>query len=322
MTTQDPLPERIQTSEIDWDAAMRNRFLKKPGEHLIEIGITGSGKTQGLYHILNGIIDFSKDETILWISCGKSAEELKLLQFMPCNFLFPKKRSIEVKINQPVKDYTSYAFLSIPDIFRHIDKGKINILCLEPYFPDPDDYALVITEFFKTLIVMAKYGEVVTPLAIFIDEFQMVAPARGQALNEQHAMGGRWMQKNLDQLRSIGVRIVAAAQAWKKVLGGVRMSFGYIMIRQGAEFPPNELRRLSAANERWQALQKEEMVFAFRNRYYSDPIAIPPYGDGRDIGTIMYIDGTKRQRVLDVPIDDMLDGYQNKKKKSLPDEED
>jgi hypothetical protein len=315
-----PIASRVTSeSEIDWTSTLRKRFLSKPGEHLIEVGITGSGKTQGLYHVLNGILDYSKNETILWITCGKSAEELKLLQFMPCHFLFPHKREVVIRLKQETMNYSSYAFTSIPDIFRHIDKGKINILCLEPYFPDPEEYAVVITLFFQALIVMAKDGLLPTPLAIFIDEFQMVAPARGQALNDQHAMGGRWMQRNLDYLRSIDVRIVAAAQAWKKVLGGVRMSFGHIMIRQGAEFPANELKRLAQANERWQALAKEECVFAFRNRFYSDTMAIPPYGDGMDVGSIQYIDHTGRQRIEDIPLDEMLDSMKKGGKKKIED---
>jgi len=308
------------SNEIDWTDAIRSRFLKKPGEHLLEVGITGSGKTQGLYHLLNGILDFSKNETILWITCGKSAEELKLMQFMPVNYLFPQRRAIEIKLYQVTYPYTSYEFKTIPDIFRHINKGQINILCLAPYFPDPDDYAMVITEFFRTLIVMARDGQVCTPLAIFIDEFQMVAPARGQALNVEHGIGGRWMQRNLDQLRSMEIRIVAAAQSWRRVLQGVRTSFGCIMIRQGAEFN-NDIPRLMVANDRWQALGKEDMIFAFRNRFYSDTIRLPTYGDGHLIGSITYLDYTNRQRVTDISIDDFLDLHQKKGKKEIVVEE-
>lgn len=302
------------TNEINWTNVIKNRFLSKPGEHLIEVGITGSGKTQGLYHVLNGILDFSKGETILWITCGKSAEELKLMQFMSVNYLFPKNRAIQIKLFQETYPYTSYEFTSIPDIFRHINLHQINILCLAPYFPDPEDYALVITEFFRVLIVMARDGLIPTPLAIFIDEFQMVAPARGQALNEEHGIGGRWMQRNMDQLRSMEIRIVAAAQAWRRVLQGVRTSFGCIMIRQGAEFN-NDIPRLMAANDRWQALGREDMAFAFRNRFYSDTIMLPTYGDGNVVGSITYLDHTNRQRVMDVSIDVLLDMRKNRGKK-------
>lgn len=302
------------TNEINWTNVIKNRFLSKPGEHLIEVGITGSGKTQGLYHLLNGILDFSKGETILWITCGKSAEELKLMQFMSVNYLFPKNRAIQIKLFQETYPYTSYEFTSIPDIFRHINLHQINILCLAPYFPDPEDYALVITEFFRVLIVMARDGLIPTPLAIFIDEFQMVAPARGQALNEEHGIGGRWMQRNMDQLRSMEIRIVAAAQAWRRVLQGVRTSFGCIMIRQGAEFN-NDIPRLMAANDRWQALGREDMAFAFRNRFYSDTIMLPTYGDGNVVGSITYLDHTNRQRVMDVSIDVLLDMRKNRGKK-------
>jgi len=308
------VPSFIQSDDIPWEKSIAYRFLAKPGEHLIEIGITGSGKTQGLYYLLNGILDYSKGETILWITCGKSSEELKLMQFMPTNFLFPKGRNVKIELYKKVYPWTTYQFRSIPDIFEHIDKEKINILCLAPYFPDPEEYSIVITEFFKTLIVLARDGVIPTPLAIFIDEFQMVAPARGQALNEMHSMGGRWMQRNLDQLRSMGIRIVAAAQAWKRVLQGVRMSFSCIMIRQGAEFPANEIKRLAMANDNWQALNIKDMRFAFRNRFYTDPMTLPTYGDGWVVGKVTYEDFTGRQRVRDIDIDELLDSYKKKPK--------
>lgn len=321
-----PVPETKKqvspfSNEINWSNAIIKNFLSKPGEHLIEIGITGSGKTQGLYHLLNGIIEYSPDETILWITCGKSAEELKLMQFAPTNFLFPIDRAIEVELKKETYPFTSYEFLNIPDIFKHIDKDKLNILCLAPYFPDPEDYAILVTEFFKALITLARDGKIPTPLAIFIDEFQMVAPAQGQSLNDQHNLGGRWMQRNLDQLRSIGIRIVGAAQAWKKIRGGVRTAFSCIMIRQGAEFPNNEIPRLAAQNDRWQSLDQTEMVFAFRNRFYSDIIQLPKYGDGTVVGTITYLDFTDRQRVNEMNIDDLIDSFKKKSQRRKPEEE-
>lgn len=305
----------IQTSlsgDIQWEDAIIDRFLSKPGEHGLEIGITGSGKTQGLYYILNGIMDHSRNETILWVTCGKSAEELKLMQFAKTNFLYPLNRGIEIKLHKETYPYTSYEFSSIPDIFRHINRGMINVLCLAPYYPDPEDYSVVVTEFFRTLIVMARDGVIPTPLAIFIDEFQMVAPAQGQALNEQHGIGGRWMQRNLDQLRSMGIRIVAAAQAWKRVRQGVRTSFGCIILRQGAEIN-NDIPRLMSGNDRWQAMGKTEMVFAFRNRFYSDVLGLPSYGDGSSVGEIEYIDYTNRQRVDERNIDEVLDSLKKRK---------
>jgi hypothetical protein len=316
-----PLPT---SNEINWNAAIRRRFLEKPGEHAIEVGMTGSGKTQGLYHLLNGIMDESPSETILWVDCGKSSEVLKLMQFGVCNFLHPRNREVQIDLYDDIevyRDYVFYEFNSIPDIFRHIDRGKINILCMAPYYPDPEEYSIVITEFFKTLIIMARDGEIATPLAIFVDEFQMVAPAQGQALNDTHSLGGRWMQRNIDQLRSMGIRIIAAAQAWKKVRTGVRTSFACIMIRQGAEFPVTEIKRLAAGNDKWGMLNREEMVFAFRTRLYSDIIILPNYGDGSKVGNIQYIDHTNRQRVNDINIDALLDASKKKGKKADAEDE-
>lgn len=316
-------PDNYQwRQDIDWKKAISKYFLKRPGEHLLEIGITGSGKTQGLYLLLNGILDSNSKETILWITCGKSSEELKLMQFLSCNFLYPSRRGLTIDLYEKTYPYTTYQFSSIPEIFAHINKKQINVLCLAPYFPDPEEYAIVITEFFKALIVFAREGKIATPLSIFIDEFQMIAPAKGQALNEMHNLGGRWMQRNIDQLRSMGVRIVGAAQGWKRVLQGVRTSFGCIMIRQGSEFPANEIKRLSDGNERWQSLEKTDMVFTFRNRFYSEPLTIPTYGDGSAVGKITYTDDTGRIQISTMGIDDLIDSYKKHPRKPKKEEDD
>jgi hypothetical protein len=306
--------------EIPWERAIRKHFLEKPGEHLIEVGITGSGKTQGLYYLLNGILDHNPSETILWITCGKSSEEMKLLNFMPCNFLFPYRRNLKIETYQETYSWHTTQFATLPELFKHINKGVINILCLAPYYPDPDEYSIIAMELFKALIVLARENKIIIPLAIFIDEFQMFAPARGQALTEKHKLGGIWMQRNIDQLRSIGIRIVAATQSWKRVLQGVRTSFGCIMIRQGAEFPANEIKRLSEGNEKWQGLEKDQMVFTFRNRFYSEPQRLPSYGDGYIVGKITYEDQTGRMKVSDMPIDDLIDSYKKPSKQHFEEE--
>src|SRR5512133_346744 len=115
MSTESVATEPQFTSDIQWESAIIERFLSKPGEHGLEIGITGSGKTQGLYHIVNGIMDHSKKETILWVTCGKSAEELKLMQFAKTNFLYPMNRGIEIELYKETYPYVSYEFSSIPD---------------------------------------------------------------------------------------------------------------------------------------------------------------------------------------------------------------
>jgi len=321
-STQEKTDENYDwREEIPWERAIRKHFLEKPGEHLIEVGITGSGKTQGLYYLLNGILDHNPNETILWITCGKSSEELKLMQFMPTNFLYPYRRGLKIDLYQKTYPWEMYQFTTLPEMFQHVNKGRLNILTLAPYYPDPDEYSIIAMELFKALIVLARDGKIIIPLAIFIDEFQMFAPARGQALTEHHKLGGVWMQRNIDQLRSIGIRIVAATQSWKRVLQGVRTSFGCIMIRQGAEFPANEIKRLAEGNENWQGLEKQEMIFTFRNRFYSEHIQLPSYGDGKEVGKITYDDQTGRMRVSDLPIDDLIDSYTKSHKQHESEEE-
>jgi len=64
------------------------------------------------------------------------------------------------------------------------------------------------------------------------------------------------------------------------------------------------------------------MVFAFRNRFYSDPIKLPSYGDGYEIGTIEFIDSTERNQMSTVSIDELLEMNRKPERKQKTVDED
>ena len=82
----DSLPEYDLGDGIDpeltsyWERRLENEFIHRFGQHLCEVGRPGTGKTQGLYYLVDKIKDYGKEE-ILWFDIGKGDEILTLAHY-------------------------------------------------------------------------------------------------------------------------------------------------------------------------------------------------------------------------------------------------
>lgn len=292
-------------TDVDWNRIFENLFIKKSGEHGIVGGPTGTGKTQVLYHIAAGISQLHKSETIVWFDIGKSGEPLRLADFRPVTFWVPYGRNLEIDYGskateEKYKDRVVIDFYRDGDDFesvyydlitQYIQKDRINIIEVKPFEREPDMYAKRVSAFFKALINTAMDNKLkhISPLAIFVDEMHWVAPGQGHALNEEHNDAGKWMQLNIDTLRSMQVRIIGATQNWTKIRRGVRQAFGWIFIKRGLTFSKNDESRLSRYNETFERIPTEKTIMALPMRNYSDLMPFPFYGNGSEIGEIYYI---------------------------------
>ena len=60
-----------------WERRLETEFIGRPGQHLCEIGRPGTGKTQGLYYLVDKIMEAGREQ-ILWFDIGKGDEILTL----------------------------------------------------------------------------------------------------------------------------------------------------------------------------------------------------------------------------------------------------
>ena len=275
-------------------------FFKKPGQHCLIGGITGSGKTQMLYYILDNLIKHHPRETIIWFDTGKSAELLRLSDFRPLKLFVPqdKEAARDIKI-YPTEgssvDYEVFKFESYPILFDNLDASRINVMCFEPFYQeDIGKYTTAINEFFKNLFDLAMQDLLITPLAIFVDEVHSVAPSTGMAFNDEHTRAAVRFQRNIERLRSAGVRIIGTIQDWTKLRRGVRTSFQWIVIKRGMTFTERDLPQLARYNEKWWKLHIESSVWVFPDRsFYSKYVETPFYGDGKKKGKVRYMEEIK-----------------------------
>ena len=269
-----------------WLKKFAKDFLKKPGEHLLEIGITGSGKTQGLYWILDGLIHNSK-ETIVWFDSGKSSEILTLAKFKPLKLIIPQTLDIEIETDHDF-DIEKHYFSDFPEIWRVLDEDRINVISIWPFILEPILFTEIVAKIFRQLIRLAHEYKIQVPLAIFYDEFHTVAPARGHGLSDKHYKYGSIIQLNVERLRSLKIRFIGTTQNWTKIKRGVRDCFNWLMCRRGACFN-NDQPKLMRFNPLFEKLQTDECIMVYPTRIFSDIIKLPKYEDGESLGRVRYI---------------------------------
>lgn len=278
-------------AERPWVDEFRDQCLQVPGEHLLVIGKTGAGKTQILFWVLDGILECGRDETVVWFDTGKSAEILRLATFAPVTIWIPDDETLDVVITQNPDvslDIRVKPFKDMETLWTGLQKGRINVICIEPFILDPMSRTTVIQKVFSTLIRMAHDYRIITPLAIFYDEFHRIAPAKGHGASMSQERYGGVIQENVERLRSLGVRFVPSTQGWYKLRKGVRDCFSWIMIKRGASFDHDAERKLGKFSGLWATLKVNEAVLVKPTREFSDILKLDTYGDGHDLGTVRY----------------------------------
>jgi energy-coupling factor transporter ATP-binding protein EcfA2 len=269
-------------------------MLKSTGEHILVIGTTGTGKTQLLYYLLHGLRQHSPKESIIWFDSGKSSEALVLTEFGPLTIHVPTGYQMTIEPKDPaLMDRIQFkSFYHAAEVWDNIEPGRINVICIEPFFPDPKIYSIVLTEIFRELILRARGNQFhqkgLIPMAIFIDELQWVVPGERTALNRQHNEGAKWFQRNIEYLRSMGIRIVGATQGWMKLRPGARDSFSWLILKRGARFG-SDRPHLAQRYGIWRALGDDACVLVRPDQYYSrEKIITKFYGSGKKLGLTYY----------------------------------
>lgn len=252
--------------------------------HMLIIGRSGSGKTQTLSYIAEGLTINNPKETIVYFDTGKASEILTLGQFRPLNIMIPKGFDIEIDADI---DYIVTELHSGQDVWMSLQKDRINVVCIEPYIRDPEAFVPVIVDVFNALLDLAQGRKIRTiPLAIFYDEFHIVAPAKGHAINsEQYKLGGK-VQFNVERLRSEKIRFIASVQGLNLLRNGVRNQFKWRWGKQAAFFTEGKMKRY---NHLFEKLPENQAILIPPDMVFSDPIVMPFYGDGENYGTVRYL---------------------------------
>ncbi len=278
-----------QNQNEKWIKKFKCEFLQKPGEHLIEVGITGSGKTQGMYWLLDGLLKHAGNETIVWFDTGKSSEILTLARMNPLNLIHPEGTEIKIQSEgKDAPDIIKSTFIYPKRVWSLLKKDRINVICIKPFILNPTVHARIFTKIFKQLIVLAHNYEMETPISIFADEFHRLAPSKGNAVDLKIMGLGGWIQENIELLRSMHIRFIVSTHGWTKIRAGVRSSFNWIMPRRGAHFSTDQP-KLHAFNPLFEKLNNNQAVLVFPTKYFPGIFSLPLFDVGENLGRVNYI---------------------------------
>ena len=262
-------------------AAFKSKFLKKPGEHLLGIGTTGSGKTHKAYWLLKQLLPYEK---CIWFDCGKSANmgaepEIGPLFNMgyPVNVIVPYGCTVEIK-NSPVPFQISITDRA-DQLWYHIKPGHINIAIISRFVIEPEIYARYIAQAYKRLIELAQPGKFpreLLPLSIIQDEFQDVAPGQTIRLNKSMLDSAIRISWNINKLRSCGIRLCGFTQKYTFIYPNARIAFTWIMACRGAYFEHDDP-DLAGFNRMYKRLDIQQAVMWFPKKIFRHRWRFPRY---------------------------------------------
>lgn len=279
----------------------RDNLWASPGQHILEIGPTGSGKTNGMYFIADRILSANQYERLVWFDSCKSEEIAVLATMRPLKIHIPSGCKIDIreapKNNKEFEKYDVVEWRTPKQLWQNIKESPthfINVVSFKRYVSGGVGYVSTLNsildnvEYSGGLLDLIRRYSIKGPMSLFIDEFQDVAPAKAYEMNKGHHAAGIKIQYFIDQMRSEGIRLAAASQGWPRILAGVRSQFQWNMPRRKARYLRDTT--LSQYNKMFNKFKQDEAIITNPNNEwpYNTKLKLPFYGDGKRIWNIEY----------------------------------
>jgi len=271
------------------EAKFIREFITKPQSgHFIEPGLTGGGKTQGLYYLVDHFSTHTED-TVAWFDTGKSSEILKLaeLSSKPIRLLIPDGLDVILPRHFSAGTIEKKFFHPLNEVWELLQPKAINVVSLTPFIWEPTTWSSVFARVFWDLQMRAHTYDLPVPLDLFVDEMQDICPSKAIALGGEHYKSGLRVAMNLFKLRSLNTRFVGATQGWTNICGPARRSFTWIMSRRGAYYERDQS-KLFRFNNLFEKLDPSQAVMCWPNKWFPGIWRLPFYGDGDTLGRVRY----------------------------------
>ncbi|WOF15999.1 hypothetical protein F1737_04415 [Methanoplanus sp. FWC-SCC4] len=278
-------------------------FVKRPGQHLLELGSTGTGKTNFLFWLVDMFREHAPNEAIVWFDIGKAQYNPKTNEsgneILTLLYYFGAVRIItmtgcDVRIVSEREYDVEYVHVDNPEmIWKYCKPDRLNIVSFDPFILNDVIHASVLAKVFERLIWLANRGWLWRPMAIFYDEFHNVCPSQGHGIYEDRKAAAiqkktnNQFKKNLQKLRSTGVRFVASTHQWTQLYKSVRLSFEWLVPRRRTLFT-GDAPDLARFNPRWKKMKTYQAYLVIPEGDHLGPFRCLFYKIPPDLGSVEY----------------------------------
>jgi len=289
------------------------RFVKNPGQHLLELGSTGTGKTNFLYWLIDLFKEYAPREALVWFDIGKaqynqytgeSGNEILTLLYYFGAVRIITLTGCDVKIISEQDYDIEYIHVDNPQmIWKYCKPDRLNIVSIDPFILDDVTHASVLAVIFERLVWLANRGWIHRPLAVIYDEIHNVCPSQGHGIYEDRKASAiqkktnNQFKKNLQKLRSTGIRFISTTHQWTQLYKPVRLSFEWLVPRRRTLFA-NDAPDLARFNPRWKKMKTHQAYIVIPEGDHLGPFRCLHYKIPNNLGSVEY-DGIYNEKKIE-----------------------
>jgi len=193
--------------------------LNVPGTDMLVCGQKGSGKTAFL--MVAAAYFLNHGETVIWRDDGR-LEILSMIEKYPMRIFIPQ--GCTFSWSHPNAEILSFDVDDVATtMLGKLARDRINVLLFDLFNESYRGFVMFWASFFERLYhwKLNHLGKI----ALFVDEFNDIAPAHGRGKFTGHKQLSEYIWVNMKKYRAVGIRLVASSHGYKEIHDQIRDNF-------------------------------------------------------------------------------------------------
>ena len=205
----------------------------EPGNHILIIGATGSGKTSTLLKVTYNL--WKEMETVIWRD-DANLEFLSVVHAAPIKLYLPEGCDLHFErvLRGAMRDRVEraeYDWHHPEKMFPTYDRDKFNVLLFDLFTTDPKTIVTFWTKFFWE-IYRYKRAQIRQPWALVVDELNDLAPGKARGTFTGQLTPSSRIYSSLKKFRKMNLRVVGTTHNYNDLHAPLRGQFNYNILKR------------------------------------------------------------------------------------------